>query len=303
MRTLMLAVIAASLITAAAAREEHVRFTLSGQNVIAVPALLNRTDPLTLMLHTAASDLALTEDAVKRLRSLTFDATAKAQSWGGSASARMANGATLEIGPRVRTGIAVTEDKNSGHGTDGKFGLDFFGANAVEIDFDASRIVVHDRLPAKAARYARLLLANSGGELYVEGKIPLAGKTYTTKFLLHSGYAGGVLLADEFAAASGIGSKIEITGETALKDAYDNTIKVKKGILPSFAIGPLDVEGVPVGFFEGKLGQQSISIVGMDVLKRFNLIVAKRRNALYLKRRSSSEAAGASGHVGRVVSR
>ena len=275
----------AAVLGVAAADEAAIPFTLTDHNNIAVRALLNRTDPLTLMLHTAASDLTLTEEAVARLRSVKFGGTSSQQSWGGRGDSRFATKNRLEIGPLARDGVVVWEDKNSGQQTDGKFGLDFFKAPVVELDYDHSRIVAHDRLPAKAARYARMKLENSDGELFLTASCVIAGETYATKFLIHSGYAGSVLLDDAFAARSGIGGKIEITGETALKDSFDHTIKVKKGILPKFKIGPFALNRVNVGFFEGTLGQQKLSVIGGEVLKEFNLIIDKEHNDLYLERR------------------
>ena len=40
---------------------------------------------------------------------------------------------------------------------------------------------------------------------------------------------------------------------------------------------------VPVGFFEGKIGQQQISIIGADVIKRFNMIIDSNREYIYLE--------------------
>lgn len=40
---------------------------------------------------------------------------------------------------------------------------------------------------------------------------------------------------------------------------------------------------IPVGFFTGALGRQKMSIVGGDLLKRFNLIIDAERANIYLK--------------------
>lgn len=288
MHAARLAFVFAALSGAVAVRADEivVPFTLTAQDNIAVSAVLNRTDALTLMLHTAASDVTLTEEAVKRARSLTFDGSASTQSWGGASDARVATKNMIEIGPLSRSDVTVREDKNSGQGTDGKFGLDFFGP-VVEIDYDRSRIAAHDRPPAKAVRYARLKVENDNGAFFATASCLIAGRAYTTTFLIHSGYSGGILLDDAFAAASGIDAKIAITKETVLKDSFDNAITVKSGVLPAFAIAGLTVADVPVGFFAGNLGQQKISVMGAAVLKRFNLIVDKADNAIYLQLRAT----------------
>ena len=66
-------------------------------------------------------------------------------------------------------------------------------------------------------------------------------------------------------------------------DSFGNVIKIKKGLLPLFTIGNISLTNVPVGFFQGKIGQQQMSIIGADVLKRFNLILDANRTHIFLK--------------------
>jgi hypothetical protein len=40
---------------------------------------------------------------------------------------------------------------------------------------------------------------------------------------------------------------------------------------------------MPVGFFEGAIGKQKMSVVGGDVLKRFNILIGLDRTEIYLK--------------------
>lgn len=180
----------------------EIPFTLTTQNNIVVDARINGSERLRLMLHTASTEVSLTEDTVRRLSSVGFDGTTAIQSWGGSSDARHSAGNRVEIGEISRADVTIWEDMQSGEGTDGKFGLDHFGATIVEIDFDASRIVVHDALPNKAARYEALDLENANGEWFVHGICHFADTERTNRFLIHSGYAGGLLLEDAFAAST-----------------------------------------------------------------------------------------------------
>lgn len=272
---------------AAQTAEIAIPFTLTSHNNIVISALLNGTDTLNLMLHTAARDVTLTEEAVRKAKSIKFTNTTKVQSWGGESDSRYSKGNQLQLGPLQRKNLNIWEDKNSGHDTDGKFGLDFFENRIVEIDFDQHRLVLHQSLPRKAAKYERLKLENQDGQLLVQGNCLIDGKSYTNKFLIHSGYSGGILLDDAFAASAGVDGKIKITDESSLKDSFGNTIKVKKGILPVFALGSAKLTNVPAGFFAGALGRQKLSVLGGDVLKQFNLIFDVAKNDLYIAPRHS----------------
>jgi Aspartyl protease len=262
--------------------EVAIPFTLTDHNNIVVSVVLNGTDTLNLMLHTAARDVTLTEEAVRKSKSIKFTDTAKVKSWGGEADSRFSQGNQVQIGELWRNNIDIWEDINSGKDTDGKFGLDFFQNRIVEIDFDQRRIALHDKLPRKVKKYERLKLENQDGQLLVQGSCLIEGKTYTNKFLLHSGYSGGILLDDAFAATAGVDGKIRITDESSLKDSFGNTIKVKKGILPVFILGSSRVSNTPAGFFAGAIGAQKMSIIGCEILKQFNLIFDIANNDLYI---------------------
>ena len=263
-------------------RSINIPFTLTDQNNLVVSVMLNDTDTLNLMLHTAASDVTLTEDAVRKTKSIKFTETSKMKSWGGESDSRFSKGNQVRIGQLQRNNITVWENKNSGKDTDGKFGLDLFQNRIVEIDFDQRRIVLHEKLPRKAGKYERLKIENQNGQLLVQGNCLIDRKSYSNKFLLHSGYSGGILLDDAFAANAGVDGKIQITEESSLKDSFGNTIKVKKGILPEFALGKARISNVPTGFFAGAIGAQKMSVLGGEVLKQFNLIFDIANNDLYI---------------------
>jgi hypothetical protein len=55
--------------------------------------------------------------------------------------------------------------------------------------------------------------------------------------------------------------------------------------MPAFGLGRERLADVPVGFFKGQIGRKTKSVLGGDVLKRFNLIFDLPRKKLYVKRR------------------
>lgn len=262
--------------------EVVIPFTLTSQNNIVVEAFLNGTSATKLMLHTASSGVTLTEEGAKKAK-MMFTGSTAVKSWGGGGTSRWSKGNTLLLGSFQQGNLTVHENKNSGEGTDGKFGLDIFGKQVVEIDFTRSLIVVHSRLPAKAERYTRVKMENRDGELFVPGNCLIDGKEYSNKFLLHTGYSGGLLLDDAFAAKAGVEGKIKITSESSWKDSFGHTIKVKKGVLPTFVLGKTTLSEVPVGFFEGAVGTQKMSVLGCEVLKRFNVMFDLVKDDLYLE--------------------
>ncbi|MEL7124253.1 MAG: hypothetical protein AAFO07_32760, partial [Bacteroidota bacterium] len=121
------------------------------------------------------------------------------------------------------------------------------------------------------------------GLMFIKGVSTINGKAFPNRFLIHSGYGGTILYDDPFVEKTQIGEFIEITSEQDLKDSYGNIIKTKKGRLANFSIGTVDFSNIPVGFFEGAIGRQRVSVLGGNLLKRFNLIIDASRTTIYLK--------------------
>ena len=119
--------------------------------------------------------------------------------------------------------------------------------------------------------------------MFVAANCEVGGDIISNKFLIHSGYAGSVLFDDQFSNANKLSERLKITSEKQLKDSYGNVLKTKKAILPNFVLGNFNLKNIPVGFFDGAIGRQKMSILGGDVLKRFNIIIDAKREFIYLK--------------------
>lgn len=132
-------------------------FKLTDYNNLSIKAILNNTDTVQLMFHTAANAVTLTEDAVKKLKSIHFtDNTDSIKSWGGqSNSSRLSKSNTLQIGDMIWKEIPIWENVNSGQFTDGKFGIDLFKGKVIEIDFDKSVMVIYNAKPRKMKKYQK----------------------------------------------------------------------------------------------------------------------------------------------------
>jgi hypothetical protein len=268
-------------------------FELTDYNNLSVEAVLNEKDTVHLMFHTATNEVELTEDAVKKLKSIKFDGTVNdVKSWGGAENeSRFSKGNSIQIGVMKWDNVLLWEDKNSGQHTDGKFGLKLFKDKAVEIDFEKKIIVVYSELPDKAKKYDKLKIIHQNNSMFLEATSEINGAAYTNKFLIHSGYSGAVLFDDVFAVDNKLEEKLKITGEKELKDSFGHVLKTKKAMLPSFVIGNQKLTDVSVSFFSGTKLQQSISVLGGDVLKRFNIIFDAKREYIYLKMNNLKDAA------------
>jgi hypothetical protein len=259
-------------------------FELTPHNNLSIQAVLNGKDTVHLMFHTAASSVTLIEESIKKLTSLHFSGADTVKSWGGGGNtSRYSENNSLQIGNLTWEHVPIWEDKNSGPGTDGKFGPGLFKDKAIEIDFDKKVIVLHTSLPAKTKKYTKLNAIFKNDNLFVEAICNTGSQSIANRFLLHTGYSGSLLLDDQFVANNKLGDQLKVIDTKELKDSYGHVLKVQKAILPKFILGNITLTHVPTGFFEGAIGRQKMSIIGGDILKRFNIIIDASRTFVYLK--------------------
>lgn len=261
-------------------------FRLTKFNNIVIKVVLNEKDTADLMFHTAAGDITLTEEAAARLKTIHFDGTVDSvQSWGGNANqSGYSRNNSVSINQFQKDAVTIWKDLNSGYETDGKFGPSLFGDKVVEIDFDKKLLIVESSLPRKARKYEKLSIVPGDDAIFIKAVCKTKDRSFENTFMLHSGYSGAVLLDDSFAARTSIGKLIPITGEKKLSDAYGNIITTKKGLLPFFELGTQTISSVPVGFFEGALGRQTISVIGGDIIRRFNWVIDRKKGYVYIKK-------------------
>lgn len=262
---------------------DTIPFQLTEHNNIAIEAVLNEKDTLLLMLHTAESSLTLTKAATARLTSLQLNQADTVKSWGGAQTSQYGENNQVQIGQTRRDRLTIWEDLHSGPGTDGKFGFNFFPSKIIEINYDHQILIVHQELPPSIADYEIQALAQKGSLLFIKGNSTIQSNSFSNSFLIHSGYAGTLLFDDQFVATHQLGDHLSILKEIILKDSYGNELTTKKALLPYFQLGKYQLEALPIGFFEGAIGRQKMSVLGGDILKRFNLIFDLKNGQLYLK--------------------
>jgi hypothetical protein len=267
-------------------KEYTIPFELTVYNNISVKAILNEKDTVRLMFHTAASAVALTKDAVKKLTTLNFEGSHNVKSWGGENESRFSERNSIQIDELKWNDVSIWEDENSGQQTDGKFGIDFFDGKIIEIDFEKKVIVLYSELPKKAKKHQKLKLTVGNDAMFLEASADVGGTIRKNQFLIHSGYYGSVLFDDTFVAENNLDGKLKIVAEKELKDSFGNVLKTKKAILPLFSIGDQKFTNIPVGFFTGAIGRQKMSVLGGDILKRFNIIIDIKAGFIYLKANS-----------------
>jgi hypothetical protein len=270
--------------------EHSIPFTLTKHNNITIKALLNERDQVNLMFHLAAGSVSLTRQATRRLNSVKFDSDASVTSWGGQKQpVRYSSSNTLQIWQQRWTTLAITEDKHSGHETDGKFGPHLFAGKVFELNFDTKKLLVHSELPKTTQQYTRFEIKLKNGTMFIASRTQVGDSLIPHSFMIHTGFGGAVLFDDKFAAAQQLGKRLQVVGGRELKDSMGNIIKTSRVIVPSMVFGEFELQNVPAEIFPGAMGRQKLSVVGADILKRFNIIFDIGNGQIFMKPNSLFE--------------
>ena len=264
-------------------RSDTIPFTLTEANNIRIQTILNGQDTLDLMLHTASYSVTLLKDITGDLNSMTWDAVDSTKSWGGEHSTRRSSYNSFSIGNFSWDSVIVWENEYSGPGTDGKFGLNFFEGKWVELNFEQELLVLHSVLPEGISGYEKFALITDRDMLFIEAMIQVGEQEYANSYLFHSGFGGTLLFDDQFVEDTGMGEELEIFDSSELKDSYGNVLKTLKANLPKIALGTSSLTNVPVGFFEGAIGRQKMSVMGGELIKRFNWVLDLEGGYMYFK--------------------
>ena len=264
---------------------KEIPFRLTKYNNILVPVIINQKDTVQLMLHTGSDYITIIEDSYKKMKSIAIsDTLNNVTSWAGYSDMKMSQNNIVKFGEEEFNQIPIFIDKQSGHESDGKIGLKFFEGKYLEINFDENKLYVYDKAPSKLKKYAKLNSRYSQETLYIKAFPLIDKKPIETKFMIHTGFSGALMISDDFAKEYKLLEKFEIIGESKLTDAAGNVILSKKSILPNFELANQTFQNVPMSFFDSTIKIQHKNIMGGDLIKRFNLILNPEKNVLYVKK-------------------
>ena len=282
---LLLAAIYLNCSIAQQRKNDTIPFTLNEHNVMLLEVGINHTDSVQLMLHTAANSINIIEAATPKVPSINWNGGDSVISWGGQHAGRYSQNNSLQIDDLSWDSLLIREDRLSGHGSDGKIGLQLFKQEYIEFNFEQQRLILYTQAPQKIHNWKTASLKEENGFLFLQGSLNLENETEDHFFLIHSGYSRSILLDDAFVAQSSITPQLPIIKNDTLRDSFGNAIITSEAMLQGFNIGPHRLDSIPIAFFNGNIGRQQMSVMGMSVLKQFNFLLDLKEYTFYFEPR------------------
>lgn len=250
--------------------QQYIPFRITKYNNIIIKASVNNRDSLNLMFQIAMQDASLSPERLNPANSIVFEK-------------EISKNNSLKIGNLDFHDIKFYDNELTGYEADGKIGTGIFKGKTYQIDYDNNRFVIYDSLP-NVNDYKKIpLIKNEYGQIIISCSSIIENESIKAKFLLQSGYSGGLLYSNDFADSNKLNQKLEITGKKTLKNSANQSITTMQGILPFLGISDLYIKNVSAGFFTGEIKNQSVNYFGADLLRRFNWIIDLKRQAVYIK--------------------
>ncbi len=269
---------------------DTIPFVLTPKNNILLTAVIDARDTLRLMFHTGMRGLDITEAARARMHSFHTDAKVTSGSWGGGGASDLSAHHTLRIGPRNWADVELGTSPLSGEGSDGKVGYDFFADQVLEVDFDHRRIVVHDRLPQATTGYAAVPIAYQRGSFFITIPVRAAAGSFDQAFMVHSGHSGALLFGTRSVLEHPGLHQLDTLGTEVLKDSFGHELRNARVRIPAFTIAGGTLTDVPASLMDPRSSIPS-SVIGGELLTRFDWLLDLRNDVLYLRPNSRYDAA------------
>ena len=255
-------------------KSDTIPLTINEHNTIFIKAIFNDNDTLNLNFDTGTTELVLTNSTIEnkliikpKLYTTLYN---------------------LKIG-KTTYQTKLYDAALTGHGTDGRFGWDFFNGKVVELNYDKGLMIIHTVLPnniVKDKKYTQLKIEFWKDLFFVRGSINQSGVTNTDLFLFDIGYQrtamldNDLLLRDKFPI-----EKMDTIKKVIMKGAKGNEIPIITANLRSLKIGKYKLKNVPIQLLtvNKPLKDKNTHILGNEVLKRFNIILDFQSNIVFLK--------------------
>jgi len=252
-------------------KPDTIPFWLTPDKAIAVKALINQADTVSMHFDLSAFGFRLTKDAIQtKLHSSKINEIA-----------------TLQIGPRIWQKPDVRSTELTAKQMDGRIGWDVFEGQIVEINYERNLLVVHQTLPGNLNGYRKSKLNFVRSFPCLNGSLVVDGKSYTGDFMLDIGSPANVIVDSIWAATNHLPTNLKVLSTTVLHDPRGVKYETRNVEIPVVRLNGLTSTNVtalmlgnqhPTGF--------PINLLGNGLLKDFDMIVDFQKDEIYLRKRA-----------------
>lgn len=269
---------------ASASQPIEIPFTLD-RGIMMIKIRVNGSEPIDVLFDTGADATLIHSSAVEKGVSVKLDGTQGHTGFGGGTVSQSASTNTIEL-PGIRwDNEPIIWGEHQSFGGNGILGSHVFEDKIVEVDFDRQLLRIHQTLPANAATFTRLPMYGAGRTFAIDTTLAGGRQSGTGKAFFDTGFPGALLAYAELDRSLGLRGNLSRIGRSRTSGTGRGAVDCDILVLPSLAVAGTELRKLPIHVEDPAAGPgsgYSGAVVGMDVIKRFNLILDYPRDTLYL---------------------
>jgi hypothetical protein len=261
--------------------QDTIPFTLGNDNRIYIEGSINNSVPLRFFFDNGSDNTVIFPSSVKKGLDIKFDDSVLNN---GIDVRKTSNFNNLKVARLKWDNTWVMYiNKQIGDNADGTIGYDLFEDKIIEFDYDKMIMIVHDSSFKLDNSYSGFKMELNGGEVpFLETTLVIDSKPYKKFLMLDMGATGCIFLNQKFVSKNSLYDKMKSIGESNRGGASNGTIKTALVILPELRLGKFTLNELPINLQLSSTNDGNGEL-GMDVLKRFNLILDYQNNMIYMK--------------------
>ncbi|HVU95278.1 MAG TPA: hypothetical protein VHE34_08645 [Puia sp.] len=274
---------------ASPAKPDTIPFKLTAYSAIAVRAIIDGHDTVSMHFDLSAFGLHLTKDAILHRTALLPN---REEVLAGSAKPnyrKLNEVSTLRMGTLTWHDPVIAATDVTAHEMDGRIGWDVFEGKVVELNYERGIMVIHPRMPRGVKGYKRSKLDFIRSFPCAAGTFLIGGKEYSGDFLLDTGSDQGLLVDSSWAVQNHFPADLPVTGTQVVRDPRGRNFTMRKVTIPAVRLNGFVATQVPAML----MGAQQpvgfpVNCFGNGLLRRYDLIVDFQKDELYLRPNANS---------------
>ena len=267
--------------------EGVIPFTIGRDLKIHIEGRINGSTPLDLLFDTGADTLALYPSGFAKSSQVRIDGTVKNAGIGGVVTCSTSSDNRVKFGTLCWDHESILLIDKQVDQADGIIGHNLFEDKVVEIDYDARLLRLSEVVPERARLWTALPIRFTGTLPALQARIDGGPEHFAEWLILDTGSDLSVHLNRRLSETHRLHGAMKRLGSSGAAGTGDGMIRNEIVLLPRLALGAEELRDLPIHIEEpSSSATESGSRLGMDVLKRFNIVLDFRNNVAYLSRSS-----------------
>jgi len=263
--------------------EGSIPFTIGRDLKIHMTGKINESPSLDLLFDTGADTCAVFPSGLAKIPNLRVDGTVKNGGVGGIVTCNTSSDNRILLGTMHWDHESfVLIDKQLDQ-ADGLIGHNLFENKVVEIDFDAGVLRLSDSVPERAKAWTSLPIRFNGTLPSIQVRVDCGHESFDEWLVMDTGSHTSVHLSGRTSKQSRLFGSLKQLGESLSGGTGDGVIRSQMVRLPKMNMGNLELAGLPIEIeVASQDSTEPSGYLGMDVLKRFNMVLDFQNNVAYI---------------------